>query len=290
MGRDPARTGSAEYRVASQRYFEAMGIPLVRGRVFDDRDTADAPHVAVISASLANTRWRDQDPIGAKIQFGNMDGDLRVFTIIGIVNDITERGLDAKPRPTFYADYRQRPGHTPAFSIVLRMNAVPAGLAETIRTAVQQIDPAQAPRIRSIDQLISASVSDRRFTALVTGAFATSALLLAIVGIYGVLAYAVSQRMQEFGLRLALGAQRSHVWRLVLRQAGVLVLAGAGVGIFLSWLSTAALQSMLFGIRPTDPVTFGSVLAVLGLTALIACAWPAFRATRANPVTALRGD
>jgi predicted permease len=288
--RDPARRGSAEYRVASARYFEAMGIPLVRGRVFDERDTAGAPHVAVISQSLANTRWPNQDPIGARIQFGNMDGDLRLFTVIGVVADITERGLDAKPRPTFYADYRQRPGHTSSFSITLRMSAMPAGLAGTIRTIVQEIDPAQAPRIRSIDQLIAASVSDRRFTAMVTGAFAASALLLAIVGIYGVLSYAVSQRMPEFGIRLALGAQRAQVWGMVLRQAGVLVLAGAAIGLVVARLSTTAMQSLLFGIAPTDYATFGVVTALLGTTALVACAWPAFRATRADPVTVLRRD
>jgi predicted permease len=267
-----------------------MGIPLVRGRLFDGRDTADAPHVAVISESLVKKRWANSDPLGAKIQFGNMDGDPRLFTVIGVVGDIRERGLDAVPRPMFYADYRQRPVHTSDFSIVLDMKAAPAGLAGAIRAAVQEIDPAQAPRVRGIDQIVSSSLSDRRFTAIVTGAFATSALLLAIVGIYGVLAYAVSQRLQEFGIRLALGAQRGHVWRLVLRQAGTLVLAGSAIGLLASWLSTAALQSMLFGIRPTDPLTFGGVTAVLGLTALVACAWPAFRATRADPVTALRRD
>jgi predicted permease len=288
--RDPARTGQAEFRVASARYFEAMGIPLVRGRVFDDRDTDDAPHVSLISESLARTRWPGADPIGTRIQFGNMDGDLRVFTIVGIVGDIHERGLDAKPRPTFYADFRQRPRPTADFSITLRMTGSPESLTAAIRAAIHDLDPAQAPRLRTINQIVSASVSDRRFTAIVIGAFATSALLLAIVGIYGVLAYAVSQRTQEFGIRLALGAQRRDVWRLVLKQAAVLVVFGSVIGLLASWLSTTLMRSLLFGITPTDPATFATVTGLLAVTAFLACAWPAYRATRVDPVTALRGE
>ena len=288
--RDPARTGTAEFRVASARYFDAMGIPLVRGRFFDGRDTADAPHVALISESLARTRWPGADPIGARIQFGNMDGDLRVFTVIGVVGDIHERALDAKPQPTFYADHRQRPRATSDFSITLRTSGSPEGLASAARAAVHGLDATQAPRIRTIDQIVAASVSDRRFTAIVIGAFATSALLLAIVGIYGVLAYAVSQRMHEFGIRLALGAQRHHVWRLVLRQAAVLVVWGTAIGLAASWLSTTMVRSLLYGITPTDPTTFAVVTGVLAVTALLACAWPAFRATRVDPAMALRGE
>jgi predicted permease len=288
--RDPTRTGQAEFRVASARYFDAMGIPLIRGRLFDDRDTADAPHAALITESLARAKWPNADPIGARIQFGNMDGDLRVFTVVGIVGDIHERGLDARPRPTFYADYRQRPRATSDFSITLRTSAPPDSLAGAIRAAIHDLDPAQAPRLRTIDQIVSASVSDRRFTAIVIGAFATCALLLAIVGIYGVLAYAVSQRAQEFGIRLALGAQRRDVWRLVVKQAAALVVFGSAIGLLGSWLSTTLMRSLLFGITPTDPVTFAGVTGLLAATALLACAWPALRATRVDPVTALRGE
>ncbi len=288
LGKDPSRTGYAEFRVVTPDYFTTMGIPLRQGRVFEDRDGADAPQVAIISESLARTSWPGVDAIGRKVQFGGMDGDLRVFTIVGIVGDIRERGLDSDARPTFYADFRQRPRITGAFTFVLHTQGDPSSVIAPARAAIRELDPDAAPRFRPIDQILAASVADRRFSLFVLGAFAGVALLLAIVGISGVLSYVVSQRTQEFGVRIALGAQRRDVWRLVTGQALLLIASGVAIGLVIARLVTHLIQTMLYNVAPTDPVTYGAVVAVLALTALAACQLPALRATRADPLTALR--
>jgi putative ABC transport system permease protein len=290
LAKDPARTGYAEFRVTTPGYFRAMDIPLLQGRVFEDADTADAQHVAVVSQSLARTTWPGGDPIGRKVQFGGMDGDLRVFTVVGVVGDIRERGLDSDARATLYAEYRQRPRVTGAFTMVLHAQGDPASLISPARAAIRELNPDVAPRFRPIEQVFSASVADRRFSLLVLGAFAGVALLLAVLGIYGVLSYAVAQRTHEFGVRLALGAQPRDVWRLVIGQAALLVAAGVAIGLAISRLVTRAIQTMLYGVTPTDPFTFAAVVAVLVLTALVACQLPALRATRADPLSALRMD
>jgi predicted permease len=287
---DPERTGSAEFRVASAGYFTVMDIPLVRGRMFDDRDTIDAPHVALISEALVRSRFAGVDPVGLRIQFGNMDGDLRLFTIVGVVSDLHEQGLESKPRPTFYANARQRPISTGDFTIVVRTNGSPESIASAARVAIQRIDPTVAPRLRTIDRVVASSVADRRFSALIVGAFAASAFLLAIAGLYGVLSYAVSQRTNEFGSRLGRGAPRRQVSALVLKQAGTIVAIGSAIGIGLAVAAASLVRSMLFGLGPTDPLTFAAVTATLAITALAACLWPALRATRVNPLTALRAD
>src|SRR5262249_38356981 len=157
FAKDASRIGRAEFRVASGGYFRAMGIPLVRGRAFDDRDGGAAPHVAVISETLARTRWPNQDPIGLRIEFGGMDGDMPVFTIGGIVGDVRERGFDVPPRPTFYADYRQRPLPTFNFTFVLRTAAAPASVTGAARRAILDLAPSVAPRVRTVDAIVDQS-------------------------------------------------------------------------------------------------------------------------------------
>lgn len=288
--KDTRRVGQAEFRVTSEGYFRAMDIPLKRGRLFQQGDVANAPHVAVISESLARTTWPNEDPIGRSIQFGGMDGDLRVFTIVGIVGDIRERGLDSAPRPTVYADYRQRPRQTNSFTAVVQGPADPSALAASARAILREMNPEMAPRVRVIDEIFSASVADRRFTLIVVGAFAAAALLLAVLGIYGVLSYAVSQRTREFGVRMALGAQRRDVWQMVLRQAFLLVTFGSLIGLASSYLVTRLMRSLLYEVTPADPVTYAGVIGMLALAAFVACQWPAFRATRVNPLEALRAE
>ncbi|HZB26630.1 MAG TPA: FtsX-like permease family protein, partial [Vicinamibacterales bacterium] len=290
LARDPARTGYAEFRAVTPDYFRTMDIPLRRGRVLEERDEAEAPHAAVISESLARASWPGDDPIGRKVQFGGMDGDMRVFTIVGVVGDIRERGLDSAARPTFYADFRQRPRVTGAFTFVLHTDGEAAALIPPARAAMRELSPDAAPRLRAIEEVFAASLADRRFSLFVLGGFAGVALLLAIVGIYGVLSYAVSQRTQEFGVRLALGAQRRDVWQLVAGRALRLVALGVVIGLVLAGAVTRLMQSMLYNVRPTDPLTFGAVVALLALTALAACQLPAIRATRADPLTALRAE
>jgi putative ABC transport system permease protein len=287
---DRSRTGTAEFRIASAGYFAAMGIPLRAGRTFDPRDTADAPHVAIVSESMARGAWPDQDPIGQLLQFGNMDGDLRVFTVVGVVGDIRERGLDSAPRPVVYAFYRQRPRHAYSFTFALHATNDVTTLVAPARSIIRELDAGAAPRFRTIDQVFDASVADRRFNLLVLATFATAALLLASLGLYGVLAYVVTQRTQEFGIRMALGAARADVWRLVLGQASTLVAAGIVLGTVASWALTRLMASLLYGVQATDPVTFVVVAVALAAIALLACQLPALRATRVDPIIALRAD
>jgi putative ABC transport system permease protein len=287
---DRSRTGQAEFRIASGGYFKTMGIPLVRGRLFDERDVADAQHVAVVSESMAKAAWPGKDPIGQVVQFGNMDRNLRVFTVVGVVGDIKERGLDAKPRPTLYGDYRQRPRMTRDFTIALHATRDANALAGPARAVIRELAPDVAPRFRTVDEVYALSVADRRFTLYVLSAFGAAALLLAVLGIYGVLAYVVAQRTQEFGVRMALGAARRDVWRLVLRQAGLLVVACVVLGTAASWALTRLMSTMLFEVTPTDPVTYLSVVAGLSVVALLACQLPAMRATRVDPLIALRAE
>ncbi len=287
---DTTRTGNARFRVASAGYFRAMGIPVVRGRLFDERDSADAPHVALISESLARRRWPNEDPIGVRIQFGGLDGDLRVFTIVGIVGDIREGGLDMQPRPTFYAEYRQRPAFSFNFTLVLQTTVRPSSLVADARPVIQELSPEVAPQFRAIDEVVGASVAGRRFALGLTVGFAGAAMLVAILGLYGVLSYLVTQRSQEFGVRIALGAQWTDIQRLVLGEAGRLVVLGLAIGIGLALAGKRVLEGMLFGIRSTDPATYLGVGALLAVVAFLACQAPAIRAARVDPVRTLRAE
>ncbi len=288
--RQPERIGYAEFRIASEGYFQAMGIPLLRGRMFGEHDGPDAPHVALISQSLAEKRWPNEDPIGKYIQFGNMDGDLRPFVIIGIVGDIRERGLDSRPRPTFYGYYKQRPASTYNFSIVMRGRAEPAAITSAARGIVHELSPEVPPRFRTLEEIISTSLADRRFNLVVLGAFGATALLLAVMGIYGVMSFSVAQRTREIGIRMALGAQPHDVLRLVVARGMMLALAGVGLGLAASLVLTRFLRGLLFGITPTDPMTLAGVSVLLTAVALLACYVPARRATKVDPMAALRHE
>jgi predicted permease len=289
LARDPSRSGHAEFRVASGGYFRAMAIPLVRGRLFDERDTRESPHVAVISESLAQERWPNEDPLGKLIQFGNMDGDLHLFTIVGVVGDVREKGLASEPAPTFYAFYRQRPWKASDFNLVMQGNVENASVIAAARSAVRDLRPDVPPRFRTIETVVSSSVADRRFTLLLIGVFGASALLLATLGVYGVISYLVTQRRQEIGVRIALGAQSTDVVKLVLRQGALL----AGVGIVVGGVSALALtrliRGMLFGVSTTDPLAFGAVILAMLAVALLASFVPARRAAGIAPMSILRG-
>ena len=287
--KDPARIGNAEYRVASAGYFRAMGIPLITGRVFDDRDAPDAPHVAVISQSLAKTRWPNEDPIGKVIQFGNMDGDLRPFTIVGIIGDVREASLASPPRPTLYGNFRQRSRRSASMNIVMQGSAAPATLIAQARRVVSEMRPDVPPRLRTVETVVSASIADRRFVLLLIGVFGTTALVLATLGVYSVIAYLVAQRKREIGVRIALGAQMRDVLRLVLGQGATMAFIGIGIGVIASFWLTRFLAGLLYGIGTADPIAFGAVVVLLGAVALLASWIPARRAARVDPMTVLRG-
>jgi putative ABC transport system permease protein len=282
------RTGYANYSPASEGYFRTVGIPLLRGRLFDDRDTMDAPHVAVVSQSLAREKWPGQDPLGHNIEFGNMDGDLRPLTIIGVVGDVRDDSVETPPGPTIYVNYRQRPQATHHFTAVVRSETDPASVISSARQIVHGLDPSLPPTFSTFTQVLSNSLKARRFNLTLLGVFAGAALLLAIAGLYGVMAYAVTQRTGEFGVRTALGASPGNILRLVLGQGIVTALIGVAIGLAGAMALTRTLQSLLFGLSATDPLTFAVVAVVLVLVALLACYIPARRAARVDPMVALR--
>ena len=284
--KDPDRSGYADYRVASGGYFRAMNIPLLRGRLFDERDGPDAPHAALISRTLAEKEWPNADPIGRVIQFGNMDGDLRPFTIVGIVGDVRERGLDDEPRATFYGHSRQR--RIANFSLVLHGSAKPTSLIAPARRALRELAPNMPPRFRTIEDVVASSMAQRRFALVLLAAFGAAALLLATMGVYSVVAYLVAQREHEIGIRVALGAQRADVLGIVLRHGAVLTLIGVGVGLGAAFWLTRLLTGMLYGVTPTDPASYGAVVGLLLGVALAASYLPARRAMRVDPMRVLR--
>ena len=284
--REKERIGSADFCVATDGYFQALGIPVLRGRIFDDRDTADSPHVAVISDSLARERWPGQDPIGHTIEFGNMDGDLRLLTIVGIVGDVHEYGLDAPPAPTVYVNLFQRP--RPAITLTMLSDAQTELVTSAARGILQELNPEIPARFRTFSQVYSASLGSRRFNVILIGFFGIVALLLATAGVFGVTAYSVSRRTREIGVRVALGADARDVLTMILGQGLRTILVGVGVGFAGSLALTRTVQSLLFGVTPTDPLTFAAVIVLLIAAALLACYIPARRAMRVDPMIALR--
>jgi putative ABC transport system permease protein len=281
------RIGMADYRIASEGYFAAMGIPLIRGRLFEPSDGPDAPHVAVISESLAKTKWPGQDPLGRFVQFGNMDGDLRGFRIVGVVGDVREISLEAQPGSTFYGYYQQRP--TSRVSVVVKA-ASPAALTTPARQIVQALDTDVPLQVRTVEDAFDRALAGRRFSLLLIGVFSVCALVLATLGVYGLMAYLVSQRTREIGIRLALGAESTDVVALVVGRGVRLAVVGVAIGSLAALGLTGLLDGMLFGVTATDPIAFVSVMA-LTLTAVVAATWvPARRALKVAPIVALRAD
>ena len=280
------RIGNADFCVASADYFKILGIPLVRGRFFNDGDGPDSPHVAVISESLARERWPSQDPIGHTIEFGNMDGDLRLLTIVGLVGDIHQDSLDAPPRPTVYVDLFQRP--RPAITITMLTDADTQMVTSSARSILHELNPDIPAQFRTFSRVYSASLGSRRFNLILIAFFGIVALLLAVAGVFGVMAYSVSRRTREIGVRVALGATYHDVVTMILGQGMRTILIGVVVGLIGSFALTRTLQSLLFGVTATDPLTFAAVIVLLVGAALLACYIPARRATKVDPAVALR--
>jgi putative ABC transport system permease protein len=280
------RTGVADFCGATDGYFRVLGIPLIRGRIFDERDGANTPHVAVISDSLARDRWPGQDPIGHTIEFGNMDGDLRLLTIVGIVGDVRYYGLDVPPRPTVYVDLFQRP--EPAITLTMLSDADTRLVTTAARGTLHDLNPEIPARFRTLSQVYSASLGSRRFNVILIGFFGIIALLLATAGVFGVMAYSVRRRTREIGVRIALGAATGDVLRMILGQGLRTIFIGVAIGIAGSLALTRTVESLLFGVTATDPLTFGAVTLLLVGAALLASYIPARRATKVDPTVALR--
>jgi putative ABC transport system permease protein len=288
--REKSRLGDADFVVASGGYFEALGIPLLQGRLFDDRDTLDASHAAVISQSLAKEKWPNEDPIGHSIEFGNMDGDLRLLTVVGVVGDVRDHSLEATPIPTVYVNYRQRPRAAWHFTVVMRTSKPPEQIFAAARVILHGLDPNVPPNFHTFSQVYSASLGARHFSLTLVAIFSFTALLLALAGIYGVFSYFVAQRTREIGVRMALGATTREVLGMVLKQGALTCAAGISAGILGALALTRLLRSQLFEISPTDPLSLLAVSLIVVLVSLAACWIPALRAARIDPVIALRCD
>ena len=284
--RHKERLGEADFCVATEGYFQALGIPILRGRIFDERDGPDSPHVAVITAALARQRWAARDPIGQTIEFGNIDGNIRLLTIVGIVGDVHEYGADAPPQPTVYVNLFQRP--QPQMTLTMLSDADPQQVTSAARQILHGLDPDVPPRFRTFSQVYSESLGSRRFNLFLIGFFAAVALLLATGGVFGVMAYSVSRRTREIGVRVALGARSRDVVGMVLTQGLRTVLIGIVIGLAGSLAVTRVIQSLLFGISATDPLTFFGMILILISAAVLACYVPARRAARVDPMVALR--
>src|SRR5215213_3197487 len=287
INNNPAKKGSADYCRATSGYFEALRIPLLRGRLFDSSDLPNGTNAAVISQSLAQKYWPNEDPVGQTIQFGNMDGDLRLLHVVGVVGDVRADGLDQPMAPTVYGNALQRVPSSD-YTVVARGQIEASALVPAMREVVRGLDPQLPLKFRTLDQVFSSSLDRQRFSLVIFAVFGVAALLLAAMGIYSVTSYAVAQRTQEIGIRMALGAQMKDVLTLVLRSAMSLVLIGAALGLAGAYAATRVMSSLLFGVTATDLITFVAVPLLLLLVALVASVIPARRATKVDPLVALR--
>jgi putative ABC transport system permease protein len=280
----------ALYRVVRPHYFDAMGVTLQRGRFFDAHDTAGSQLVTLISRQLAAQHWPNEDPIGKRIKIGPLDSPNQWLTVVGVVADVRQAELYGDPRMDLYVPYAQeRRGFVTPRDLVVRTKGDATSVAGAVRQAIWSVDKDQpVSNVRTMDQVFAAAISKERFQALLLGLFAALALVLACVGLYGVISYSVAQRTHEIGVRVALGAQPVDVLRLMIRQGMTLTLVGLIVGIAAGSVATRVLSDMLYGVSTTDPLTFVGVPAFLLLVAFVACYIPARRATRIDPLVALR--
>jgi putative ABC transport system permease protein len=278
----PGQEFGADWRRINQNYFQSLRIPLLRGRNFTEQEVSAGAPVVIVSEQLVNTVFPNEEPLGQRLQTAVAKDP---YEIIGVVGDIRHRAIEFQPFAAMYMPTR-RPGGT---TVVLRTNGDPLSLAPAVRREVLAIDPDQPiGRMRTMDEWIDRSTSTPRYRTTLLALFAALAMLLAATGIYGVMSYSVAQRTHELGVRMALGARRGDVLRLVVRQGMVLVVVGLAIGLIAAFLLTKVMESLLFGVTAKDPITFVAVAGVLSLVALIACYIPARRATKVDPLTALR--
>jgi putative ABC transport system permease protein len=272
------------FNSATPNYFETIGIPFIKGRLFDDHDQPNTPAVVIINQTMAQKFWPNQDPIGKQVK-SVQDGS--VATIIGVVGDAKHYWLEETQQPQMYGSYSQQPGYFA--TVVIRTKVEPLSLSEQVRRALWKVDADQPMwKIRTVEFLVNRSVADRKFLLALMGLFALLAMILTMIGLYGVISYLVKQRTQEIGIRLALGAQMRDILQMVLKQGMVLVLTGVALGLATAWLSTRLISRLLYQVSATDPVTFAVISAFLIAVALLACYLPARRATKVDPLVALR--
>jgi predicted permease len=278
----------AVFTVVTPDYFRTMTIPVSRGRDFSDRDEYDAPMVAIVNEALARQAFAGVDPIGRQIMCG-LDTP-RFMTIVGVVGNVREYDPSVAPLPELYMPYRQHPSYGTSLTLVARTTGEPMTLANAFRDTIRTANPEVPVRVTTMTETLSASVATPRFRTLLVGTFAALALALAIAGVYGVMAYAVSRRTAEIGVRMAMGAASGDILRLVMGEGLRLAAAGIVIGCALAYGLAQLLRGMLFAVAPADPVVFLAVPAALIATAAAATAIPALRAARTDPMSALRAD
>ena len=295
---DGPHSGGGGWVTASPGFFEVFGIPLKRGRVFTDRDDNNSPPVVVISETMARKYWKNENPMKDRIAIGRGVGKQfeadPVRQIIGIVGDVRDEGLNSAPRPVMYVPQAQLPDienefflHSP-IAWVVRTKVEPHTLLPSIQERLRRVTGLPVSNVLSMEELVSESTGQQRLNMLLMTVFGCCALLLAAVGIYGLMAYTVEQRRQEIGIRLALGAQAGQVKRMVMFQGARLALFGVAVGVAAAWSVSRLMESLLFGVKAQDPAVFLTVPIVLSAVVLLAIWFPARRASRVDPVETLR--
>jgi putative ABC transport system permease protein len=283
----PGTRYGAEFRAVTPEYFKALGIPLVRGRTLSDRDGPEAPSVFVVNETMARRFFPNEDPLGKRIRLGYSDvwGE-----IVGIVGDVKHFSLDAEVKEEAYSPYYQAPFWLD-MTLVVRTTVDPMSIANAVRNEILGLDKDQpVTRIRTMEAVVAGSVAQPRFRTLLLGVFAVMALSLAAIGIYGVISYAVTQRTREIGIRIALGARRRDVLRLVVGQGMAPAIVGLGIGLIGAFALTRLMKDLLFVVRADDPATFALVAFLLAAAALLACYIPARRAAKVDPMIALRSE
>jgi len=295
-GRPQDQYGYAGYRVVSPDYFRTMNIPLRSGRYFTDQDSESSEPVAIISQRVADTFFRNENPLGKRVLSVNdasreeLDQAEKWPKIVGVVGDVKHLGLENRDSADLYVCYAQRPRRIGDMIVTVRTAIVPAALAPALRQEVKKLDANLPVSFEAMGQIFARSTATRRYNVILLGAFAALALLLAVIGIYGVMSYAVSQSAREIGIRMALGAQAGDVLKLVVGQGLLLTLIGVGAGVAGALALTQLLANLLFEVTTTDPLTFVGMPVLLASVALVACYIPARRATKVDPLVALRRE
>jgi putative ABC transport system permease protein len=285
----PGQSPSADVTRVTPDYFRAMGLRVLAGRVFTERDTAAAPPVAVVDETFVRAHYPGESPLGKRMRFGGRSPapDVKWLEIVGVVGHVKNYGVDQASRVEVYLPYDQSP--VTGVTLIVRAEKDPAALSSALRESVKAVDPdVPVYAMRTLSELVSDRTAQRRLAVILITVFAAVALLLAAVGIYGVMSYAVAQRTQEIGIRMALGAERHDILRMVLRHGSLMAVTGIALGVVAALVLARLITSLLFQVSATDPPTFSVVPLVLIGIALLACYIPARRATRVDPLVALR--
>ncbi|MGH9751740.1 MAG: FtsX-like permease family protein, partial [Blastocatellia bacterium] len=274
---------------AQPNYFQTVGVQLLNGRAFTSQDASDKPRVAMVNETFVKRYFRNEDPVGKRFTFGDANDNPQWITIVGVVRDTKRQGLDQPIRIESWMPHAQRPSRS--MDVVLRTVGDPLAISSSVREAVWSLDrDLPIPKMETMERILASNVAQRRLNMLLLGLFALVALVLAAVGIYGVMSYAVTQRTNEIGIRVALGAQTRDVLRLVVGQGMKLALAGVVIGLATTFALTRLMANLLFGVSATDPITFATIAALLIGVALLACFIPARRAAKVDPMVALRRE